>query len=63
MATKGVCFHTKAMTMPRQSRKLTACNGVMIPTSMRTLFIMPFLARKVRRIWPTTMKGMKRGQR
>ncbi|MNL43122.1 hypothetical protein D3C87_1656210 [compost metagenome] len=62
-ATKGVCFQTKAMTIPRQSRKLMAFSGDRAPVAMRMLFISPFLARNVRRIWPVTMKGMNIGQR
>ncbi|MCY1245856.1 hypothetical protein D9M72_590370 [compost metagenome] len=61
--TKGVCFQTNAITMPRQSRKLIAWSGVRTPLSISRLFIRPFLARNVRKIWPTTMKGMNSGQR
>ena len=61
--TNGVCFHTKAMTMPRQSSKPKVCSGVTMPLATSRLFISPFLARKVRRIWPTTIKGMNSGQR
>ena len=61
--TKGVCFQTKAITMPRQSRNDTVCSGVRMPPATRRLFIRPFLARKVRSTWPTTMKGMNSGQR
>ncbi|MNU10151.1 hypothetical protein D3C72_2571400 [compost metagenome] len=62
-ATKGVCFHTKANTMPRQSRKLIVSIGVIRPRLTAALFIMPFLARKVRINCPTTMNGMNIGQR
>ena len=61
--TNGVCFHTKATTTPRQSRKLWLCSGVRRPSSISAWFMSPFLARNERMIWPATMNGMKSGQR
>ena len=49
--------------MPRQSRKLTASIGSYRPSAVKMLFIMPFLARKVRISWPATTNGMNKGQR
>ena len=62
-AANGVCFHTKVMTIPRQSRKLVVVKGSRTPAPTSMLFIIPFLARKVRMSWPATTKGMKSGQR
>ena len=61
--TKGTCFQTKVMTMPRQSRKLCVWSGVRMPSDTRVLFISPFLARNVRMHCAATMNGMNRGQR
>ena len=61
--TKGACFQTKAMTMPRQSSRLCAASGSIMPLPTSTWLSMPFLARKVRITWPVTTKGMNSGQR
>ena len=62
-AANGVCFHTKVMTIPRQSRKLVVLSGSSTPLPTSMLFIIPFFARKVRMSCPATTKGMKSGQR
>ena len=61
--TNGTCFHTKVMTMPRQSRKLCVCSGSSTPSATSVLFMSPFLARNVRMHCAATMNGMNSGQR
>ena len=66
-ATNGVCFQTKAMTMPvpahGQSTKLCACSGSMTPVPISAWFINPFFARKPRITCAVTMNGMNSGHR
>jgi hypothetical protein len=61
--TNGACFHTNAMTMPRQSSIDSAEIGSIRPAPISTWLSMPFFARNVRITCPATTNGMNSGQR
>ena len=61
--TNGACFHTNAMTIPRQSSIDSAEIGSIRPAPISTWLSMPFFARNVRITCPATTNGMNSGQR